>query len=115
MTRYPSPEQKKVLGIVADWMHEVNNRNEYIIKGWKEGRTTTELAERFGISRTRIHQIINKFKKKEELKLRLEKTPLQVLEEHDKLYANCQSWAHKVSLLMPHIEAIRAIAEEKNT
>ena len=115
MTRYPSPEQERVLGIVADWMREVNNRNKYIIKGWKEGKTTTELAKQFGISRTRIHQIINKFKRKEEVKLILEKTSLQVLEERDKLYANCPSWAHKVSLLMPHIEAIRAIAEEKNT
>ena len=47
---------------------EKKDRNEQLIKRWYElegqGRTTVELVKEFGISTTRIYQIINRYLKK---------------------------------------------------
>jgi len=47
---------------------EKKDRNEQLIKRWYElegqGRTIVELVKEFGISTTRIYQIINRYLKK---------------------------------------------------
>lgn len=118
MNRDPTPEQEKVLGIVGDWMREINKKNKQIIREWKKGRTSNDIAKEYGISRTQVIKTINKYQKKELLKAEKAKPSLtrtQLLENYDKFCADSESWARKISLLMSHIEAIRAIAEEKNT
>lgn len=43
-------------------MDVITERNKQIIKQRKEGKTLQEIATYFGMTRQRIHQIINQFR-----------------------------------------------------
>ena len=82
------------------------NRNRSIYDGFMDGVSKAELARRFGLSHIRIHQII--LDQQRCIAFHQEQSELI-----DKNIARYGTWEQKVSTLMPHIEAIRAIAESE--
>ena len=83
------------------------NRNVEIFNRFLAGEPRAKLAQDFGISHARLYQLIND--QKQFRTFQLEKSELI-----DKNIAQYGTWEQKVSTLMPHIEAIRAIAEKRH-
>jgi transcriptional regulator NrdR family protein len=88
---------------------EMMNRNIEIYEAYKAGKSNVKLAREYGISQARVSQIIRD--KVDQLETR----PARRLVSRDQSIAMFGTWADKVCLLVPHLQAIRAIAEEKNT
>jgi hypothetical protein len=83
------------------------NRNIEIYEAYKAGKSNVKLAREYGISQARVSQIIRD--KVDQLETR----PARRLVSRDQSIAMFGTWADKVCLLVPHLQAIRAIAEEK--
>ena len=84
------------------------NRDSSIFEEHLNGVSNVEIARKFNLSAPRVCQIIDREKD------RLDR-PAKDIVLKDKSVSLFGTWAQKVSLLMPHLEAIKAIAEEKNT
>ena len=80
-------------------------RNERMFTRYTLGDSFAKMAEEYGISRERTRQIV----RREE---RRDTRNKQYRDEHIAMFG---TWAQKVCLLLPHLKAIKAIAEEKNT
>lgn len=85
------------------------NRNIEIYEAHKAGAEKSELAKKHCISEERVSQIIR------DKVYQFETRPAKRLVHHDQSVALFGTWVDKVYMLLPHIEAIRAIAEEKKT
>ena len=81
------------------------NRNVEIFNRFLSGESGNKLAKEFGISHARVYQLINDQR-------RFRNFQLEKAESFDKEIARYGTWAQKIATLMPHIEAIRAIAED---
>ena len=79
--------------------------NQYIL-----GDSFAKIAKDIGISRARASAIVHKEQRRQHVDL----NPWSK-QRRDEQIAVFGTWAQKVSLLMPHLEAIKAIAGEKNT
>jgi hypothetical protein len=79
--------------------------NQYIL-----GDSFAKIAKDHGISRARASAIVHKEQRRQHVDL----NPWSK-QRRDEQIAVFGTWAQKVSLLMPHLEAIKAIAGEKNT
>jgi orotate phosphoribosyltransferase-like protein len=90
---------------VREWLL---NRDSSIFEEHLNGVSNVEIARKFNLSAPRVCQIIDREKD------RLDR-PAKDIVLKDKSVSLFGTWAQKVSLLMPHLEAIKAIAEEKNT
>jgi predicted DNA-binding protein YlxM (UPF0122 family) len=96
-------------------------RDNLIIEKRNEGRSFKEIAKEVNLSPSRVSQIVNTAHLKNNLELcedamlRLEKSKLYKKEMRDKNIAFYGTWADKVCLLLPHLDALKAIAEEKNS
>jgi DNA-directed RNA polymerase sigma subunit (sigma70/sigma32) len=93
-------------------------RDNLIIEERNKGASFRELGKKFNISANRVNQIINTAESKVNLTpflIRNNKTELYRKQQRDESIAVFGTWAQKVCLLMPHLQAIKAIAEEKNT
>jgi orotate phosphoribosyltransferase-like protein len=84
------------------------NRDSSIFEEHLNGVSNVEIARKFNLSAQRVCQIIGREKD------RLDR-PAKDIVLKDKSVSLFGTWAQKVSLLMPHLQAIKAIAEEKNT
>ena len=84
------------------------NRDSSIFEEHLNGVSNVEIARKFNLSAPRVCQIIDREKD------RLDR-PAKSIVLKDKSVSLFGTWAQKVSLLMPHLQAIKAIAEEKNT
>jgi hypothetical protein len=91
-------------------------RDNLIIEERNKGATFREIGKKFNISANRVSQIINTAESKVNLTpfLRNNKTELYRKQQRDESIARFGTWTQKVCLLMPHLQAIKAIAEEKN-
>ena len=83
-------------------------RNKLIFNQYMLGDSFVKIAKDHGISKTRASQIVHIQKRRQPI----ECNPWnkQVRDEHIAMFG---TWAQKVCLLVPHLEAIKAIAEEK--
>lgn len=83
-------------------------RNEDIFNQYLLGDSHRKIAEQHGISPARVGNIVHTLRRKRGL---FDLNPWSIVgrDEHISMYG---TWAQKVSLLIPHIPAIRAIAEE---
>jgi orotate phosphoribosyltransferase-like protein len=90
---------------IREWLL---NRDSSIFEEHLNGVSNVEIARKFNLSAPRVCQIIDREKD------RLDR-PAKDIVLKDKSVSLFGTWAQKVSLLMPHLEAIKAIAEEKNT
>ena len=92
-------------------------RDNLIIKKRNEGKTFKEIAKELNLSAGRVSQIFNYAHLKNNLileaKQRFEKIKLDKKEMLDRSIASFGTWADKVCLLLPHLNVIKAIAEEK--
>ena len=92
-------------------------RDNLIIEKRNEGKTFKEIAKEVNLSASRVSQIFNYAHLKNNLTLeakqRLEKTKLYKKEIRDQNIASFGTWVDKVCLLLPHLNVIKAIAEEK--
>ena len=79
--------------------------NQYIL-----GDSFAKIAKDHGISRARASAIVHKEQRRQHVDL----NPWSK-QRRDEQIAVFGTWAQKVSLLMPHLEAIKAIAGERNT
>ena len=79
--------------------------NQYIL-----GDSFAKIAKDHGISRARASAIVHKEQRRQHVDL----NPWNK-QRRDEQIAVFGTWAQKVSLLMPHLEAIKAIAGERNT
>ena len=79
--------------------------NQYIL-----GDSFAKIAKDHGISRARASAIVHKEQRRQHVGL----NPWSK-QRRDEQIAVFGTWAQKVSLLMPHLEAIKAIAGERNT
>jgi hypothetical protein len=79
--------------------------NQYIL-----GDSFAKIAKDHGISRARASAIVHKEQRRQHVDL----NPWSK-QRRDEQIAVFGKWAQKVSLLMPHLEAIKAIAGERNT
>lgn len=84
-----------------------SERDAEILRESMAGVAKREIARRHGLSATRVSQIIYKG-------IAVKKHRLQ-LNERRKASTDFLTWTSMVRLLIHNIEAIRAIAEEKNT
>ena len=84
-------------------------RNQQIYNQYLLGDSFVKIGKEHGISRTRASQIVHAQKRKRHIDLN--PWNKQMRDEHIALFGD---WWQKVYLLLPHIEAIKAIAEEKN-
>jgi hypothetical protein len=83
------------------------NRNIEIYEAYKAGKSKAKLAREYDISPARVSQVIR------DMVYKLEERPVRRLVYRDQSIAMFGTWADKVCLLVPHLQAIRAIAEEK--
>jgi hypothetical protein len=83
-------------------------RNEDIFNQYLLGDSYGKIAEQYGISPARVSNIVHTSRRRRDL---FDLSPWSTVgrDEHISMYG---TWAQKVSLLIPHIPAIRAIAEE---
>lgn len=79
--------------------------NQYILGG-----SFVKIAKDHEISRARASAIVHKEQRRQHVDL----NPWNK-QRRDEQIAVFGTWAQKVSLLLPHLKAIKAIAEEKNT
>ena len=86
-------------------------RNKHMFTQYMLGDSFTKIAQDHGISKTRASYIVHAYKKRMQ---QFDLTPWNK-QSRDEHIATFGTWAQKVSLLMPHLEAIKAIAEKKNT
>jgi orotate phosphoribosyltransferase-like protein len=84
------------------------NRDASIFEEHLNGVSNVEIALTFNLSPQRVCQIIGREKDRIG-------QPAKNIVLKDKSVSLFGTWAQKVSLLMPHLEAIKAIAGEKNT
>ena len=99
-------------------LSENPERDNLIIEERNKGASFREISKKFNISANRVSQIINTAESKVNLTpflIRNNKTELYRKQQRDEYIAVFGTWAQKVCLLMPHLRAIKAIAEEKNT
>jgi len=92
-------------------------RDNLIIEERNKGATFREIGKKFNISAHRANQIFSTAESKSNLTpffLRNNKTELYRKQQRDESIARFGTWTQKVCLLMPHLQAIKAIAEEKN-
>ena len=71
------------------------------------GESVVEIARHYGISSARVSQILNRAHDHATRRQRI----IVGMDQNTALFGE---WWQKVYLLLPHIEAIKAIAEEKN-
>jgi orotate phosphoribosyltransferase-like protein len=90
---------------VLEWLM---SRDSSIFEEHLNGVSNVEIARKFNLSAQRVCQIIGREKD------RIGR-PAKDIVLKDKSVSLFGTWAQKVSLLMPHLEAIKAIAGEKNT
>ena len=88
---------------VREWLL---NRDASIFEEHLNGVSNVEIAITFNLSAQRVCQIITREKD------RIGK-PAKDIVLKDKSVSLFGTWAQKVSLLMPHLNAIKSIAEEK--
>ena len=88
---------------VREWLL---NRDASIFEEHLNGVSNVEIALTFNLSAQRVCQIITREKD------RIGK-PAKDIVLKDKSVSLYGTWAQKVSLLMPHLNAIKSIAEEK--
>ena len=84
-------------------------RNKRMFTQYMLGDSFTKIAEDHGISRARASVIVHAQKRRQHI----ECNPWnkQRRDEHIAMFG---TWAQKVCLLLPHLKAIKAIAEEKS-
>ena len=91
-------------------------RDNLIIEERNKGATFREIGKKFNISAFRASQIFKTAESKVNLTpflIRNNKTELYRKQQRDESIALFGTWAQKVCLLLPHLKAIKAIAEEK--
>jgi len=90
---------------------DILDRNKQMFTQYMLGDSFTKIAQDHGISKPRASYIVHAYKKRMQ---QFDSTPWdkQGRDEHIAMFG---TWAQKVCLLLPHLQAIRAIAEEKNT
>jgi hypothetical protein len=89
--------------------HNLLERNERMFTQYMLGDSFTKIAEEHGVSRERARQIVHNQKRFQHPGLH--PWNKQGKDEHVALFG---TWSQKVCLLLPHLKAIKAIAEEKN-
>lgn len=82
-------------------------RDDAIVRERMSGVSARAIARKYGLSASRVSQIVAR---DVDIKMRWFRA-----NEGRKATTDCLTWVQIVKLLMPNIEAIRAIAEEKNT
>ena len=87
---------------------QLEQRDLEIYGRWLSGESTVKIAKHYSISPPRVSQICHRVRDYAE-------EPTKRLIHKDQSTALWGTWIQTVLLLMPHIEAIKAIAEEKNT
>ena len=80
-------------------------RNERMFARYTLGDSLTKIAEEYGISRERTRQIVRREQRKD----------LCSKQYRDERISKFGTWSQTVCLLLPHLQAIKAIAEEKDT
>jgi hypothetical protein len=85
-------------------------RNKQMFAQYMLGDSFTKIAKDYGMSKVRASQIVHSQKRKQHIDLN--PWNKQSRDEHIAMFG---TWAQKVCLLLPHLKAIKAIAEEKNT
>ena len=85
-------------------------RNKKMFNKYILGDSFAKIAKDHGISRARASAIVHKEQRRQHVDL----NPWSK-QRRDEQIAVFGTWAQKVSLLMPHLEAIKAIAGERNT
>ena len=88
---------------VREWLL---NRDASIFEEHLNGVGNVEIARKFNLSAQRVCQIITREKD------RIGK-PAKDIVLKDKSVSLYGTWAQKVSLLMPHLNSIKSITEEK--
>ena len=88
---------------------QVLERNKQMYNQYMLGDSFTKIAENYGISKTRASHIVHRQKREQHIDLN--PWNKQIRDEHIAIFG---TWAQKVCLLLPHLEAIKAIAKEKN-
>ena len=86
-------------------------RDALIFEESQKGLSNVKIARKYKLSAPRVNQIV--YREKKAIELRNNKTSLYKLEERDKFISVFGTWVQKVSLLMPHLAALKALAEEK--
>lgn len=84
-------------------------RDTKIYQDRVSGMTLNSLSSKYKVSRSRAAQIVNRF---DRYINNLNKTKLSRKETRDMYVANFGTWAEKVSLLLPNIEAIKELTKE---
>ena len=84
-------------------------RNKQMFTQYILGDSFTKIAQDHGISKARASQIVHRQKREQHIDLN--PWNKQIRDEHIAMFG---TWAQKVCLLLPHLKAIKAIAEEKN-
>ena len=80
-------------------------RNERMFIRYTLGDSLTKIAEEYGISRERTRQIVRKEQRKD----------LCNKQDRDEQISRFGTWSQTICLLLPHLQAIKAIAEEKRS
>ena len=84
-------------------------RNKRIFTQYMLGDSFTKIAKDHGISKSRVSVLVHIQKRKQSIEV----NPWNK-QRRDEHVAEFGTWAEKVCLLIPHVRAISAIAEEKN-